>query len=377
MELIYLDNNATTKLDEEVLAAMLPYFTDYYGNPSSFFNIFGQEAEKAVQNAKTCLADCFHTSSVNDFIFTSGATESNNLALMGVIKGSIKTHPHIIVSSIEHASVLNVCKQLENQGVLCTYLPVEPNGIINASSVENAITQDTVLISVMSANNEIGTIQPIDAIAQIAHKRGILFHTDATQYLSYKLIDISKIPIDLFTASAHKIHGPKGIGVLYANANARRLLQPQLFGGGHQNNLRSGTLNVPGIIGLAKAVEILGRDQEKDNQRIATLRNTLLQMIKEHHQIFVNGDMIHRLPNNLNFYFPNISSNYLAEHLSNVAFSKGSACLSENNGVSHVLESLGLCSQEIESSVRFGLSKYNTLEEIIYISSRIRRMLDG
>lgn len=376
METIYLDNNATTKIDEEVLKAMLPYMTEIYGNASSVLNSFGQAAAKAVVQSQNILADCFDADSKDDFIFTSGATESNNLAISGVIQAYHKKNPHIIVSTIEHPSILQVCKYWEKHGVTCTYLPVDQLGRVCIGDVEAAIRENTILISVMSANNEIGTIQPIEEIGQIARKNGIFFHTDATQYLYYKIINVRKLPVDLISFSGHKIHGPKGIGALYVNSRVRRKLMPQIRGGGQQKNLRSGTLNVAGIVGLAKAVEILTLCQEETNRTILELRNYFLNELKKNHLLFVNGDLKNRLPNNLNLYFPNVSALQLASNLPNLAFSMGSACSSEKGESSHVLKEIRLGEIDIRNSLRFGLSKYTTFREIDMAVKSIDQVLN-
>ena len=359
-----MDNNATTRMDAEVLAAMLPYFQEIYGNPSSVLHRYGQKADQAVQQAKNVLADCFHATSENDFIFTSGATEANNLAILGVIRASSHRHPHVIVSSVEHASVLEVCRQLEQEGAVCTYLPPTPSGEVSVSEAERAITEDTVLISIMSANNEIGTIQSFEEFGQLAHHHHILFHTDAAQYIGYRLIDVSRNSVDLMSVSGHKICGPKGIGLLYANASARRVLRPQLYGGGQQGGMRSGTLNVPGIIGLAKAVELLAGSQERDSRRIAALRDRFLALLQQEISVVVNGTMKNRIPNNLNFYIPGISALWLASKLPELAFSMGAACAAGNAQSSHVLAAIGLNEQQVKGSIRIGLSRFTTQPEV-------------
>lgn len=364
MKMVYLDNNATTRIDDAVLNAMLPYMTELYGNASSALHVFGQSAARIVSDSQNMLADYFNATSKNDFIFTSGATESNNLAISGIVRASQHKNPHIIVSSIEHPSILQVCKYWEQHGVYCTYLPVDSLGRVHTADVKKAVREETVLISIMGANNEIGTIQPIEKIVDIAKKNNILIHVDATQYLYYKLINVQELPADLISFSAHKIHGPKGIGALYANSVARSIMIPQIWGGGQQNNLRSGTLNVAGIVGLAKAVEILAQHQRDDNKRIIGLRNHFLNELQKRHLIIVNGDMENRLPNNLNFYFPDISALRLATMLPNLAFSMGSACSSASGLESYVLKGIGLNEKYIKNSMRFGLSKFTTHQEI-------------
>lgn len=375
MKRIYLDNNATTMMDATVITAMLPFLSKEYGNASSVLNSYGQYAQNAVNNALEKLTDILHSSSKKDIIFTSGATEANNLALSGIIQSFYKKNPHIIVSAIEHQSVLQVCRFWEMHGVQCTYLPVKTNGIIDLEDLQKAIQKNTILISIMAANNEIGTIQPIFEIGEIAHENNVLFHTDATQYIYYKIVDVKEIPVDLLSFSAHKIHGPKGIGVLYANANARRNLKPLLFGGGQQGGIRSGTLNVPGIIGIAKAVEILAENQCKENLRIKALRDEFYSLICKNCRVSMNGDMEKRIPNNLNICFHDIQSLTLVGKIPELACSTVSACSSENVVSSHVLRAIHLSEQDIHSSIRLGLSKYTTEEEIKYASSVIEKVL--
>lgn len=377
MDSIYLDNSATTKTDDTVLAVMLPFFQEVYGNPSSTLNEYGYKASQAVRHAKNLLSSSFHALSENDFIFTSGATESNNLALRGCIFNFAKKAPHIITSQIEHESILQVCKQLEQEGVSVTYLPVGTDGIVKVSDVERAITENTNLISIMSANNEIGTIQPIEEISAIARQHRILFHTDATQYIGFRLIDVSKIPVDMISLSAHKIYGPKGIGALYANAQARRRLQSQMLGGGQQMGLRSGTLNVPGIVGLAKAVELLRLHQAEDNKRISTLRNKLMTFLETEIGAVINGNKEVRLPNNLNFYIPGITALSFIAKLPELAVSTGSACSSRSGKDSHVLQAIGLDKMAIDQSIRFGLGKDLNEDNINYVISLIHERIGG
>jgi len=357
MKPIYLDNNATTQIDNAVLDAMLPYFHEVYGNPSSILNEYGNKASQAIQDAKRLMVTCFHALSENDFIFTSGATESNNLALKGIVSSTVKKTPHIITSQIEHESILEVCKQLEQEGASITYLPVDTDGIVKVSDVEKAVTENTILISIMSANNEIGTIQPIEEIGAIARQHHILFHTDATQYIGFQLIDVSKISVDMISFSGHKIYGPKGIGGLYANAQARLRLQPQMLGGGQQLGLRSGTLNVPGIVGMAKAVEFLRIHQAEDNKRILTFRNQLMTFLVTKVGAVINGDKERRLPNNLNFYIPGITALSFIAKFPELSVSTGSACSSKSGKDSHVLKAIGLDRIAIDQSIRLGLGK--------------------
>lgn len=376
--MIYLDNNATTKVDEDVLKEMLPYYEQFYGNPSSNKNWFGKSANNVVEDSLYIIMDCFGASSINDFVITSGATEANNLAITGILEAEKKAKRHLIVSCIEHPSVLEVCHHWEENGVECTYIPVNKSGIISLETLKNSIRNETCLISVMSANNEIGTIQPIGKIAQIAEQHNILFHTDATQYLYSNFLNVKNIPVDMISFSSHKLHGPKGVGGLYINPNARKKIQPIIFGGGQQRNLRSGTLNVPGIVGMAKAMNLLHKNQKGINRELIRLRNILIQRLSEKNVVCINGSMEDRIPNNINMYFPGISAVALMEKLPEVIFSTSSACSSHSIKVkSHVLQSIGLNKEQEKSSFRLGLSKYTTEKEIILVADKINEVLEG
>lgn len=375
-KMIYLDNNATTKVDEEVLKEMLPYYEQFYGNPSSNKNWFGKSANNVVEDSLYIIMDCFGASSINDFIITSGATESNNLAITGILEAEKKAKRHLIVSCIEHPSVLEVCHHWEENGVECTYIPVDKSGIISLETLKNSIRNETCLISVMSANNEIGTIQPIGEIAQIAKQHNILFHTDATQYLYSNFLNVKNIPVDMISFSSHKLHGPKGVGGLYINTNARKKLHPIIFGGGQQRNLRSGTLNVPGIVGMAEAMNLLHKNQKRINRELIRLRNILIQRLSDKNVVCINGSMEDRIPNNINMYFPGISAVALMEKLPEVIFSTGSACSSHSIKESYVLQCIGLSEEQKKSSIRLGLSKYTTEEEIISVTDKINRVLE-
>ena len=375
--MIYLDNNATTKIDEDVLKEMLPYYGQFYGNPSNNMNWFGKAANDIVEDSLYTIMECFNAGSINDFIITSGATEANNFAITGILEAERKAKRHLIVSCIEHPSVLEVCHNWEEKGVECTYIPVDKSGIISLEILKNSIRAETCLISVMSANNEIGTIQPIEEIAQIAEKNNILFHTDATQYLYFNFFNVKRIPIDMISFSSHKLHGPKGIGGLYINSKTRKKIQPIIFGGGQQRNLRSGTLNVPGIVGMAKAMSLLKKEQGRINEKLIRLRNLLLQRLSNKNTLCINGSLEDRIPNNINMYFPGISAIALLEKLPDVIFSTGAAC---NNYAkkkkNHVLQSIGLNDEQKKSSFRLGLSKYTTEEEIISVTDKITEILE-
>lgn len=378
--MIYLDNNSTTRVDDSVLLSMMPFFTESYGNPASIKNQYGRDAEKAINDALRNMKYCFNSASINDFIITSGATEANNLAISGILN-SVNGRKHVITTCIEHPSILNVCKWWEFKGVKCTYLPVNEHGIISVDDVINSITDDTCLISVMAANNEIGTIQPIADVAEVARHHNIFFHTDATQYISYRIIDLNKIPIDMMSVSSHKIHGPKGVGFLYASEHVRNKLTPMIMGGGQQDNLRSGTLNVPGIIGMAKAIEILSHDQDRINENLLRLRSIFLRELSKNVCVYINGSLTERIPNNVNLRFPGVPANALIGSIPELALSTGSACSANRpNETDYVLESIGLATSEIRSSLRIGLSKYTTESEIRLaaklLSTRVEEMKD-
>lgn len=363
MSIIYLDNNATTRMDDDVVAAMLPYFTEMYGNPSSTFHQFGLAAEQAVERVKRTISGYLNADSKNDIIFTSGATESNNMVLRGIIKETKIKKPHIIITSIEHASILYTCRLLEKNGVQCTYLSVNQNGKINLQELEDSIQDNTVLISIMYANNEIGVIEPIEEACKLAREHNILFHTDATQYIGAYPVDVRRLPVDMVTFTAHKIYGPKGIGILYANEKARTLLAPLITGGEQQHGMRAGTLNVASIVGMGKAIELLSRSQKEDSIRIASMRNTLADSLSAYGNIRINGDLKDRIPNNLNITLPGITAVALATKIPDIAFSTQSACSSISNN-SHVLKAIGMKEDEMKCTVRLGLSKYTTEDEI-------------
>lgn len=377
--MIYLDNNATTKMDDEVLEAMRPYFSECYGNPSNNRNWFCKRAESAIENALYELKDLFQSKSINDFIITSGATESNNLAITGLLSSeqASKKPRHIIISCIEHPSVLQVCKFWESKNVECTYLPVNKDGIVSIEMLEKSIRDNTYLISIMSANNEIGTIQPVKEIAWLAKKHGIIFHTDATQYLYHEFLNVQEIPVDMISFSGHKLHGPKGVGGLFVNQETRKKINPMLLGGGQQRNFRSGTWNVPGVIGMAKAMTALKANQKDINERMLYLRELLLKELSAKTEVHVNGSLKTRLSGNLNMYFPNVAATALIDQMQDIIFSTGSACSSHSRDrESYVLQRIGLNSDEIKASFRLGLSKYTTEEEIYSVAEEMLWVID-
>lgn len=374
MNYIYLDNNASTKTDPRVVEKMLPWFNESYANPANFLNGFGRKAECAVQNSREFIADYFHATAPDKIIFTSGATESNNLVLLSAVRNYRKRKKHVITTGIEHASVLNVCKCLEQEGVEITRLPVAPNGLVNIKQIEKSIREDTVLISVMAANNEIGTIQPIKEIGKLAERYNILFHTDATQILAGSRLDLAEVKADFMTFSGHKIHGPKGIGGLYYNSD-RVSLAPMIRGGGQEFGCRAGTQNVPGIVGMAEAFRILEDGVEEFSERVRSLRNLLLGGFRERFDVSVNGSMESRIPSNLNLFIPGVSSLALAAELPEIVFSVASSCTFMSGAQSHVLKALGCDEERISQSVRFGLSRFTTEKEIAYTIRRVARVV--
>jgi len=325
-ELIYLDHNATTPVDPRVIEAMLPYFTEIYGNAASVDHEFGYQAKKAVERARGQIADLINAKP-DEIIFTSGATESDNIALFGVAEKYKDKGNHIITSVTEHKAVLDCCDQLEKMGYVITRLPVDKYGLVDPNQISDNVTTKTILISIMSANNEIGTIAPIKEIGAIARENSVLFHTDAAQAVGHIPINVEEMNIDIMSMSAHKVYGPKGIGALYRRrSNPRANLSPRIYGGGHEQGLRSGTLNVPGIVGLGIAIKIANKEMSRESLRLIELRNNLFSMLREIiDEVNLNGHPTQRLPNNLNVYLPGIESKALIPGLKKIAISTGSA----------------------------------------------------
>ncbi len=362
---VYMDNGATTRVDPRVVKAMLPYFTEVYGNPSSIHS-FGREAREAVEKARKIIADYLGVKA-NEVIFTSGGTESDNLAIKGVAEA--KGKGHIITSQIEHPAVLRTCEHLEKNGYEVTYLPVNKEGLINLEQLKNSIKNNTILVSIMHANNEIGTIQPISDIARVCHERGVLFHTDAVQ-------SFTKEPIrgpDLISMSSHKIHGPKGVGALYVGEGVKLVRQND--GGGHEFGLRASTENVPAIVGFAKAVELVN---DEDKERVLKLRDYMMSELLKIPDSWINGSLTNRLCNNISVSFKGVEgeSILLELDLNGVAVSTGSACSSKNLKPSHVLTAIGLRPEESHGTIRITLSKYNTKEEADYVISKIKESVN-
>ena len=365
--LIYLDHHATTPIAPEVLAAMMPFFTEHFGNPGSP-HAYGWVAESAVKLARETIATAINASA-DELIFTSGATEANNLAIKGVAEFYLSQGKHIITIATEHSAVLEPCRYLQSLGFELTILPVQPDGLIDLALLKSALRDDTILVSVMVANNEIGVVQPIAEIGQLCHNKDILFHTDAAQALGYIPLDVEAMNIDLMSMTAHKVYGPKGIGALYVRRrNPRVQLSPQLHGGDQERGLRSGTLYSPQIVGFGKAVELAVADMSDESKRLAKLRDRLLSgllMELGSTGCLVNGTMDHRLSRNLNISIPEIDPSRLALELGkSIALSSGSACSTKSRKPSHVLEAIGRSPELAFSSLRFGLGRGTTTMEI-------------
>lgn len=371
MNKIYLDNQATTQIDPIVLDAMIPYLKNKFGNSSSRSHAFGWEAEEAVDIAREHVSTLIGATP-EEIIFTSGATESINLALKG--SAQIKsTKKHIITFKTEHKAVLDICEFLENSGFEITYLSVKNNGLIDLKKLKSAIRKDTLLISVLHANNEIGVIQPIAEIGEICDSNNLIFHVDAAQSIGKIPIDVKKMNIHLLSISAHKFYGPKGCGALYIRRkNPTIKLTPIIHGGGHEKGFRSGTLAVHNIVGLGKACEISQQKMEEESIRIKILRDKLLDGLKDKiPDLIINGTMDYRLTGNLNVCFPSIKSDSIIMSMRDIALSSGSACKSASIQPSHVLKALGLTKQESHASIRFGIGRFNTEEEIDYTIRKV------
>lgn len=369
---IYLDNNATTPLDPRVLDAMMPYLTNMFGNAASRNHAFGWQAEEAVDYAREQIASLINCTS-KEIIFTSGATESDNLAIKGVYEMYASKGNHIITATTEHKAVLDTCKHIEKIGGKVTYLQVNSEGLINLEELEAAITDKTILISIMYANNEVGVIQPVREISAIAKKHGVLFFTDATQAVGKIPVDVEADGIDLMAFSGHKMYGPKGIGALYVRRkNPRVKVTAQLDGGGHERGMRSGTLNVPGIVGLGKAAEVAKQDMEKDTARISAMRDRLEKELLTIEESYVNGSVEHRLPHVSNISFKYVEGEGLMMGVKDIAVSSGSACTSASLEPSYVLKALGLSDDLAHSSLRFGFSRFTTDEEVDYAINHVK-----
>jgi cysteine desulfurase len=373
-----MDNHATTPVDPRVLEAMLPCFGEKFGNAASRSHAFGWRAEEAVTIAREQIAKLLGAANAKEIVFTSGATESDNLAIKGVAEFYAEKGKHIVTTVIEHKAVLDTCKRLEKQGYEVTYLRVGRDGLVDPDDVAKAITDKTILVSVMHANNEVGTVQPLEAIGKITRARGVLFHSDAVQGLGKAPLDVEKMHLDLVSISAHKIYGPKGVGALYVRRSRPRVrLTAQMDGGGHEFGMRSGTLNVPGIVGLGKACEILLAEGAEETKRILALRERLrAKLFGALEEIRVNGSLEHRLPGNLNVSFGFVEGEGLMMAIKDVAVSSGSACTSASLEPSYVLHAMGIGDDLAHSSIRFGIGRFNTEEEVDFVADLVIRKVN-
>jgi len=380
-KIIYLDHNATTPVDPRVLEAMLPYFTEVYGNAASIDHDAGHIANQAVERAREQCAKAINAQS-GEIIFTSGATESDNIALFGVAEKYADKGDHIITCVTEHKAVLDCCARMEQQGKRVTYLPVDQYGLVDPDAVRQALTPQTILISVMFANNEIGTIAPVQEIGAIAREHGVLFHTDAAQAVGHIPVDVQAMHIDLLSFSAHKIYGPKGVGGLYVRRrNPRVKLAPVIYGGGHERGMRSGTLNVPGIVGMGKAIEVGVKEMRKDAERYRAWTQQMLDQFREHlgeENVALNGHPTQRLPHNLSVSLKGVESKSLVVQLKDVALSTGSACTTATVEPSHVILALGFGEERAHNTIRIGVGRGNTKEDISFatgvVATAIRRL---
>jgi cysteine desulfurase len=369
---IYMDYHATTPVDPRVLEVMKPYFTEHFGNAASRNHPFGWQAEEAVEKARKQVADLIGANA-KEIIFTSGATESDNLAIKGVAEMYREKGNHIVTCVTEHKAVIDTCKRLEKEGFRVTYLPVQKDGLVNLEDLRNAITDKTILITIMTANNEIGVIQPIAEIGAIAKEKGILFHTDAVQAAGKVPFNVNELKVDMAAMSAHKMYGPKGVGALFVRRrNPRVLLSPLIDGGGHERGMRSGTLNVPGIVGFGQAAELCRLEMAADTERLRDLRDRLNAKLHEGlDEIYIIGSMERRLPHNLNISFAYVEGESLLMGINDVAVSSGSACTSASLEPSYVLKALGAGDDLAHSSIRFGLGRWTTAEEVDYVAQKL------
>jgi len=369
---IYMDYHATTPVDPRVVEAMVPYFTEHFGNAASRNHPFGWEAEEAVDLARKRVAELIGANA-KEIVFTSGATESDNLAIKGAAEMYREKGNHIITCVTEHKAVIDTCKRLEKEGYRVTYLPVQKDGLISLDDLRHAISDKTILITIMAANNEIGVIQPIAEIGAIAKEKGILFHTDGVQAVGKVPFNVNDLKVDMVSMSAHKMYGPKGVGALYVRRrNPRVLLAPIIDGGGHERGMRSGTLNVPGIVGFGKAAELCRLEMEADTKRLSGLRDLLNEKLhKGLDEIYINGSMERRLPHNLNISFAYVEGESLLMGINDVAVSSGSACTSASLEPSYVLKALGAGDDLAHSSIRFGLGRWTTEEEVDYVAAKL------
>ena len=375
---IYLDYHATTPVDPRVLTAMLPFFTERFGNAHSRQHAWGWEAEKAVDHARSQVAALINAST-SEITFTSGASESNNLALKGAAEHLRDRGTHIVTLATEHKSVLDTCHRLEERGFELTVVGVRPDGLVDLEALQRAMKPGTILVSVIAANNEIGTIQPLADIARIAHAAGALLHTDAAQAAGKIPIDVRAMEIDLLSLTAHKFYGPKGTGALFVRrARPRVSISPQIDGGGQENGLRSGTLNVPGIVGLGQASEICREEMSQESHRLGALRDYLLAELRAGvPDVIVNGTLEARLPHNLHVSFDGVEGEALLMALGDLAVSTGSACSAGSQAASHVLRAIGADSGKARASIRFGLGRTTTKEEVEFAAARVAAVVSS
>jgi cysteine desulfurase len=369
---IYMDYHATTPMDPRVFETMKPYFMETFGNSASRNHSFGWQAEEAVEKSRKQIADLIGATP-KEIVFTSGATESNNLALKGVAEMYAEKGNHIITAATEHKAVLDTCKRLEKHGIRVTYLPVQSNGLIDLDMLKDAITDKTILVSIMYANNEIGVLQNMAEIGKIAKAKGVLVHSDATQAVGKVPVNVIKDNIDLMSLTGHKIYGPKGAGALYVRRKSPSVqITAQMDGGGHERGMRSGTLNVPGIVGLGEACALCQAEMSEESKRMAYLRDRLRSKLESQlDEVYVNGTMEHRLPNNLNISFAYVEGESLLMGINDIAVSSGSACTSATLEPSYVLKALGAGDDLAHSSIRFGLGRFNTEEEVDYVADKV------
>jgi len=372
---IFMDYHSTTPVDPRVLEEMLPYFTTTFGNAASRSHVFGWKAEEAVDHAREKVAKLIGAQSEKEIVLTSGATESDNLAIKGVAEFYKEKGNHIITTVIEHKAILDTCKRLEKEGFTVTYLGVGKDGLVDPDDVKNAITDKTILVSVMLANNEVGTVQPLEAIGKLTRERGVLLHTDAVQGVGKTPFDVEKMNIDLASITAHKMYGPKGVGALYVRRSKPRVrIVAQQDGGGHERGMRSGTLNVPGIVGFGKAAEIMRLEGNEEAAKLLGLRERLrTKIMSSLDEVYVNGSLEHRLPGNLNISFAFVEGEGLMMSIKDVAVSSGSACTSSSLEPSYVLRAMGLGDELAHSSIRFGLGRFTTEAEVDYVADLMVR----
>ena len=369
---IYMDNHATTRVDPRVVEAMLPYFDEIYGNAASRNHEFGWRAEQAVDEGREQIAQLIGATA-KEIVLTSGATESNNLAIKGVAEMYREKGNHIITEVTEHKCVLDTCKRLEKHGYRVTYLPVRKDGLIDLDQLKDAMCGETILVSIMAANNEIGILQPVREIGRLCHEKGVLFHSDAAQAAGKVPFNVIEDNVDLASVSAHKFYGPKGVAALYVRRrNPRVQLVAQMDGGGHERGMRSGTLNVPGIVGMGKACEIARLEMAAESERLLAMRESLRQQITAQlDEVYVNGSMEHRLPGSLNISFAYVEGESLLMGINDIAVSSGSACTSATLEPSYVLKALGAGDELAHSSIRFGLGRFNTQAEVDYVVAKV------